>query len=210
MQTWACEGYSGSGTFSLNQSPWQCWWLCSGAQPTHILHAPSLSRPVLLSCLLWRVHPPLTVTVPQVLCSVPSPQQVLREVHRVLKPGGQLLLIEHVIAPQLGLLQLQQRLLNPLQRLLADNCHLSRDTAAVVQSSGLQLQPLPPLPVVKGILGSTLDGGSDGGDHGDAGDGSRLLPGGYNGGLNLWRFEVDSMGLIAPHIAGILRKAAVP
>lgn len=113
-----------------------------------------------------------------------QPQRVLAEVARVLKPGGQLLLIEHVVAQQLGLLQLQQRLLDPLQQLLADRCHLTRDTAAVLHTSGLVLQPLPPLPA--GVWG---------------------LPGRASvNSRDLWRFEVEGMGLIAPHIAAILRK----
>jgi hypothetical protein len=153
-----------------------------------------------------------------VLCSVSQPAQVLSELLRVLKPGGQLLVIEHVIAPQLSLLQLQQRLLDPLQRLLADNCHLTRDAAATLLASGLVPQPLPPLPRDAAVqdMGPLLQrqpatstrtqpNSSSGNGSGDATAGLGL-PGGAAGAQDLWRFEVDNLGLIAPHVAGILRK----
>lgn len=163
----------------------------------------------------------------QVLCSVPQPPLVLSELLRVLKPSAPLLLIEHVIAPQLGLLQLQQRLLNPLQRLLADNCHLTRDTASIIRASAFVPQLLPPLPLGKPGIGpaggaaaatasaagsSSSNGGLLDGDvllGAGSGGGSSVgggLPGGVNGSRDLWRFEVEGMSLISPHVAGILTK----
>lgn len=136
-----------------------------------------------------------------VLCSVPQPQAVLSELLRVLQPGGQLLLIEHVIAPQPGLLQLQQRLLDPLQRLLADNCHLTRDTAAALSSTGFVPQPLPPLPVQYGTVTAI-----DVGDSSRSSSSSSAVPEAAGSSGDYWRFEVEGMGLIAPHIAGILQK----
>jgi hypothetical protein len=149
----------------------------------------------------WRI----LVLLPQVLCSIPQPQAVLSELLRVLKPGGQLLLIEHVMAPQLGFLQFQQRLLDPLQRLLADNCHLTRDTAAALRSTSFVAQPLPPLPLAQGgvTVSSSSSSSSGGGLPSPGSEGVGSSSGGVGG---LWRFEVEGMGLIAPHIAGIVRK----
>lgn len=61
------------------------------------------------------------------LCSVADVQAAVREMHRVLKPGGKLLFLEHVAAgKEQALLRLSQELLNPLQRALADGCNLTR------------------------------------------------------------------------------------
>lgn len=117
-----------------------------------------------------------------------------------MRPGGRFLFIEHTLAPKVGSLwyslhgsgarlggtagtpqptslspplllcpsltpqaqplrRLQQRLLNPLQRLLADGCHLNRDPLPAIEDAFL--------------------------------------------GLDATRLEVEGMGLIAPHVAGI-------
>ena len=63
-----------------------------------------------------------------VLCSVSSVQQSLSEVYRVLKPGGRYIFTEHVAAPDnKPLLTMAQQLADPLQQLLAEGCHLTRD-----------------------------------------------------------------------------------
>lgn len=74
-----------------------------------------------------------TVVCTLTLCSVESPAGAVQEMRRVLRPGGQLVFLEHVRDPSLGLLRVQQALLGPLQQALADGCHLSRDTAATIQ-----------------------------------------------------------------------------
>lgn len=69
------------------------------------------------------------------LCSVRDLGKCCREIQRVLKPGGLHLFIEHVVAePSRPLLRSAQNVLNPLQELLADGCHLNRDTGATLQS----------------------------------------------------------------------------
>lgn len=74
----------------------------------------------------------------QVLCSVDSVEASLKEVRRVLKPGGKLLYVEHVYAPGSKLLlRLTQQVLNPLQQLLADGCHLTRDPVPLFGAAGL-------------------------------------------------------------------------
>eukprot|EP00887_Chlorella_sp_A99_P001288 scaffold14.g1288.t1 len=73
-----------------------------------------------------------------VLCSVADPPAVVREVRRVLRPGGRLLFIEHTAAPADAspLLRLGQWAFNPLQQLLADGCHLTRDPLPAIEAAG--------------------------------------------------------------------------
>jgi ubiquinone/menaquinone biosynthesis C-methylase UbiE len=65
------------------------------------------------------------------LCSIEQVDQALREVYRVLKPGGKLLLLEHGLSPDPKVQKWQHRL-NWLQVRLAGGCHLDRDMRALV------------------------------------------------------------------------------
>ncbi|KQK01954.1 methyltransferase-like protein 7A [Brachypodium distachyon] len=71
-----------------------------------------------------------------VLCSVKDTTMALREVMRVLKPGGLYLFIEHVAAPDGSLLQFVQSALDPLQQFVSDGCHLTRKTAENIEQAG--------------------------------------------------------------------------
>ncbi len=75
-----------------------------------------------------------------VLCSVASPGRSLAEAWRVLRPGGRLLFLEHVAAEgRPGRLR-WQRLLEPLWRCLAGNCHLTRHTENAIAEMGFHLE----------------------------------------------------------------------
>jgi len=65
------------------------------------------------------------------LCSIEQVDRAVAEIFRVLKPGGQFLLLEHGLSPDPGVKKWQRRL-NWLQRLLADNCHLDRNVRELV------------------------------------------------------------------------------
>lgn len=70
------------------------------------------------------------------LCSVPSPTAALAEVSRVLRPGGKLLFLEHVLSETDPKLQALQRAFSPLQVETADGCHLDRRTLETIRAAG--------------------------------------------------------------------------
>ena len=77
-----------------------------------------------------------TVVATCVFCSVPDPVLGLRELRRVLAPGGELLLVEHVL-PQRPVLRGFMQLANPVVvRLMGAN--IDRDTVANIQSAGFE------------------------------------------------------------------------
>ena len=80
-----------------------------------------------------------TVTATLVFCSVERPVVGFQEVRRVLKPGGQLHLIEHVRSHHRWLGRLQDRL-NARWYVWAEGCNINRDTEANLRAAGFELQ----------------------------------------------------------------------
>jgi ubiquinone/menaquinone biosynthesis C-methylase UbiE len=72
-----------------------------------------------------------------VFCSVTDPLRGLQEIRRVLKPGGLLLMVEHVRAKGRVRATLQN-MMTPFTRLFAGNCHWNRDTEQTVYQAGFQ------------------------------------------------------------------------
>ena len=72
-------------------------------------------------------------------CSIPAPHQALREVMRVLRPNGRLIMMEHVRG-QKPLSRLFTDFFQPLWFALQGECHLNRETAKYVAEVGFEIQ----------------------------------------------------------------------
>jgi SAM-dependent methyltransferase len=77
-----------------------------------------------------------------VLCTVADPGRALAEARRVLKAGGQLVVLEHVRGD--GLMGRWQDLVTPLCRALFGGCHPNRDIAAAITHAGFRLTDVEP------------------------------------------------------------------
>ena len=100
-----------------------------------------------------------TVVSTLVLCTVPDQERVIAEIRRVLKPEGQLLVLEHVRADDPKTAKWQDRLHRPW-RAFGHGCNCNRDTAAALERGGFvldldawKLPKSPPIvrPVIEGV-----------------------------------------------------------
>jgi ubiquinone/menaquinone biosynthesis C-methylase UbiE len=101
-----------------------------------------------------------TIVATYILCTTPDPARVLAEIHRLLRPGGRYLFLEHVHAGDGTLLGRIQDLVEIPHRYIAAGCYPNRRTEQLLAQSPLQIlelehgrQPRAPATVRPTILG---------------------------------------------------------
>ncbi len=83
-----------------------------------------------------------------VLCGVSDQPRALRELHRVLRPGGELHFLEHVRSDEPRLARKQDRM-NPLNRFLM-GCECNRSTLDSISAAGFEVRHLEHATAPKG------------------------------------------------------------
>lgn len=88
-----------------------------------------------------------------VLCSLPDPGAGLREIRRVLAPGGRLRFLEHVRAGTSGWARAQDLLDATVWPRLTGGCHTGRDSVATVEAAGFTVESLERFLFPPGVRG---------------------------------------------------------
>lgn len=75
------------------------------------------------------------------LCTISKPVKALREMRRILKPGGKILFSEHGMAPDSNVAKWKS-LIDPVWNKLAGECHTGRDILKLFREAELKFDVL--------------------------------------------------------------------
>jgi ubiquinone/menaquinone biosynthesis C-methylase UbiE len=100
-----------------------------------------------------------TVVTTWTLCTIPEAMQALAEMRRVLKPGGQLLFVEHGLASEQNVRRWQDWL-TPLWKRIGGGCHLNRPIRSLIENAGFEITALENsyLPKAPRMMGYIYEG----------------------------------------------------
>lgn len=82
-----------------------------------------------------------TIVMTWTLCSIPNPAKALEQMKRLLKPGGNLIFVEHGRAPDGGVAAWQDRL-NPTWKRIGGGCNLNRKVDELIIEAGFHIADL--------------------------------------------------------------------
>ena len=82
-----------------------------------------------------------TVVITYTLCSIPETGPALRQMARVLNPGGKLIFCEHGAAPDASVRRWQDRI-NPVWKRLGGGCHLNRAIPSLIEEGGFRIEEM--------------------------------------------------------------------
>jgi ubiquinone/menaquinone biosynthesis C-methylase UbiE len=82
-----------------------------------------------------------TLVTTWTLCSIPNVARALSEMHRVLRPTGRMLFVEHGRAPDRSVRRWQDRL-TPLWKRIGGGCHLNRAMGQLIEDAGFRIERL--------------------------------------------------------------------
>lgn len=82
-----------------------------------------------------------TVLLTYTLCTIPEWEPALRQMARVLKPGGKLIFCEHGLAPDEAVRKWQHRI-NPYWNMIAGGCHVNRAIPDLIEHAGFTINTI--------------------------------------------------------------------